>query len=88
MNSPDPAIVEYVQRRLLRTRHRDSERHTLARREAARIRAHAYDSATEPAEPFTVRMMPGQPPYTPDELRRLHALVRDAAAGDPGEANE
>ena len=43
MNSPDPALCAYVQRRLYRSRHRDAERHTLARREAARIRSHAYD---------------------------------------------
>jgi len=43
MNSPDPALVDYIQRRIQRTRHRDAERHTLARREAARIRANAYD---------------------------------------------
>lgn len=42
MNGPDPALVAYVQRRLQLTRHRDAERHTLARREAARIRSHAY----------------------------------------------
>jgi hypothetical protein len=42
MNSPDPALVDYIQRRIQRTRHRDAERHTLARREASRIRAHAY----------------------------------------------
>lgn len=47
MNSPDPAIVAYVQRRLYRSRHRDAERHTLARREAARIRAHAYARALD-----------------------------------------
>lgn len=34
------------------------------------------------------RMMPGQEPYTPEELDRLHALVHDAALGDPGEAGE
>lgn len=45
MNGPDPALVAYVQRRLYRTRHRDAERHTLARREAARIRAAAYADA-------------------------------------------
>ena len=40
------------------------------------------------AEPFTVRMMPGQEPYTDAELARVSALVADAAAGDPGEGAE
>ena len=47
MNSPDPALVDYIQRRIQRTRHRDAERHTLARREAARIRANAYERMTQ-----------------------------------------
>jgi len=55
MNSPDPAIVAYVQRRLYRSRHRDAERHTLARREAARIRANAYERMTFPPDPDTAR---------------------------------
>lgn len=33
-------------------------------------------------------MMPGQKPYTADELKRLHALVSAAADGDPGEEGE
>src|SRR3990172_3011535 len=36
----------------------------------------------------TPRMMPGQEPYPPAELDTLHAVVHDAAAGDPGETNE
>ncbi len=34
------------------------------------------------------RMMPGQEPYTPEEMTRLQNLVSDAAKGDPGEADE
>ncbi|MGV0985033.1 MAG: hypothetical protein ACOYB2_10790 [Limnohabitans sp.] len=34
------------------------------------------------------KMMPGQEPYTPEEVATLHALVADAALGDPGEAGE
>jgi hypothetical protein len=34
------------------------------------------------------RMMPGQTPYAPDEVALLHRMVADAAAGDPGEADE
>lgn len=34
------------------------------------------------------RMMPGQTPYTPEEVGMLHELVSDAAKGDPGEAGE
>jgi hypothetical protein len=37
---------------------------------------------------YTEHMMPGQTPYTLDELERLHRLVADAAAGDPGEQGE
>ena len=32
--------------------------------------------------------MPGQTPYTDEELKKVHSLVGDAAAGDPGEAME
>jgi len=31
-------------------------------------------------------MMPGQTPYTPEELNTLHKMVGDAAEGDQGEA--
>lgn len=34
------------------------------------------------------RMMPGQEPYTDEELSALYRLVADAADGDPGEENE
>lgn len=34
------------------------------------------------------RMMPGQTPYTPEEFASVKGMVADAAAGDPGEANE
>jgi hypothetical protein len=37
---------------------------------------------------FREKMMPGQEPYTDDELRALHNLVSDAAEGDPGERDE
>jgi hypothetical protein len=40
------------------------------------------------AEYSRVQMMPGQTPYTPEELETLYALVSDAADEDPGEANE
>ena len=43
---------------------------------------------TTPAFPEAPKMMPGQEPYTPNELATLYGLVSDAAAGDPGEANE
>jgi hypothetical protein len=33
-------------------------------------------------------MMPGQEPYTADELEALHRLVDAAAHGDPGEKEE
>ena len=36
----------------------------------------------------TQRMMPGQVPYTADELRRLYAALGDAADADPGEQAE
>ena len=39
-----------------------------------------------PPEP--TKMMPGQEPYTPEELARLQSLVSDAAEGDPGETEE
>ena len=41
-----------------------------------------------PAMSAAPKMMPGQEPYTPAELTTLYGLVADAAAGDPGEANE
>lgn len=34
------------------------------------------------------KMMPGQEPYTPDELARVEKLVSDAADSDPGETGE
>ncbi len=34
------------------------------------------------------KMMPGQMPYTQEEILRLNGLVSDAAAGDPGEDME
>ncbi len=34
------------------------------------------------------KMMPGQEPYTDDELRVLYAWIHDAALGDPGEVGE
>ena len=34
------------------------------------------------------RYAPGQTPYTPTEVDRLHRLVGQAADGDPGEENE
>lgn len=34
------------------------------------------------------KMMPGQTPYTDAERATLYQAVADAAAGDPGEANE
>lgn len=37
---------------------------------------------------LTIKMLPGQEPYTPDELRRLTALVGIAAEQDPGEQGE
>lgn len=37
---------------------------------------------------LTVRMMPGQVPYTETELQLLFNLVGQAAMGDPGEENE
>jgi hypothetical protein len=37
---------------------------------------------------FEAKMMPGQEPYTAAEQEQLAQLVSDAAAGDPGEANE
>lgn len=39
-------------------------------------------------EPFKMKMMPGQEPYTDEELKRLEALVAAAAEEDPGEENE
>lgn len=39
-------------------------------------------------EQLTPKMMPGQTPYTPEELDALHRMIADAAAGDPGEAGE
>lgn len=36
----------------------------------------------------TPRMMPGQEPYTPEELKKLYALISAAADEDPGEAME
>jgi hypothetical protein len=82
MNSPDPALVEYIQRRLHRTRHRDAERHTLARREASRIRAAAYalapcddcrdsDLTPQPAVPGTY--------YCPDH-HHARSLLADMDA--------
>lgn len=37
---------------------------------------------------MTPKMMPGQTPYTPEDVARLEQLVSDAAAGDPGELEE
>lgn len=37
---------------------------------------------------MTPKMIPGQDPYTADELDALYALVADAAEGDPGERDE
>jgi len=34
------------------------------------------------------KMMPGQEPYSAEELKKLHQLVSDAADDDPGEENE
>jgi len=34
------------------------------------------------------KMLPGQEPYTEEELRRLYSLVNNAAAEDPGEQAE
>jgi len=34
------------------------------------------------------KMMPGQEPYTEEELKQLHKMVSDAAEGDPGETEE
>jgi hypothetical protein len=34
------------------------------------------------------KMMPGQKPYTKEELKKLHKMVGDAAKGDPGEKEE
>lgn len=39
-------------------------------------------------DPRAPRMMPGQEPYTQEELDRLYAAVADAADGDPGEEGE
>lgn len=40
------------------------------------------------AFPSAGKMMPGQTPYTPKELKQLHQMVGDAAMGDPGEQGE
>lgn len=37
---------------------------------------------------FVIRMMPGQKPYTKEELDRLYHLVGEAADEDPGEQDE
>ncbi len=37
---------------------------------------------------FTIKMMPGQEPYTTKELGKLFSLVHQAAKGDPGELDE
>lgn len=37
---------------------------------------------------FTVKMAPGQEPYTEDELRRVYGLVAAASRDDPGEVGE
>jgi len=37
---------------------------------------------------YQLRMMPGQTPYTNQELAKLYTLVSDAADGDPGEQDE
>lgn len=42
----------------------------------------------EPQIGQEVKMMPGQEPYTDDELKTLNNLVGDAAKGDPGEELE
>lgn len=34
------------------------------------------------------KMIPGETPYTEEELKKVHGLVGDAADGDPGEENE
>lgn len=53
-----------------------------------------HESPAIPVAPSTrprrkaPKMMPGQEPYTPAELTTLYGMVADAAAGDPGEANE
>jgi len=37
---------------------------------------------------FEVRMMPGQVPYTQEELNKLYRLVGEAAGADVTEENE
>ena len=36
----------------------------------------------------TVGMIPGQTPYTDEEMEKLKSMVAEAAADDPGEQNE
>lgn len=47
-----------------------------------------YDRVVAHEAPFTVRMVPGQEPYTLEEWARVKRLVHDAALGDPGEEDE
>ena len=39
-------------------------------------------------DPFRTKMMPGQEPYTAEEVVHLSQFVADAAEDDPGEAGE
>ena len=48
----------------------------------------ADGQAVGDGEPFIMKMMPGQEPYTECELQILFRLVADAADSDPGEESE